>query len=140
MIRHIAGIAEIVEDFDSAVGFYQDTLGMAVKIQGPGYAIVEAPGVLHFGLWSRGKAAESTLGDASRAGEIALGFTLGLEVDRVDDAVTTLGEAGHPLLQGAKDEPWGQRTARFAGPSGALFEVSETPWARQLVTDAKGGE
>ena len=58
----------------------------------------------------------------------------------MDDAVATLGKAGVELLQPAKDEPWGQRTARFAGPSGALFEVSETPWARRLVQPAKGGE
>ena len=60
-MRHIAGIAEIVEDYGAAVAFYRDTLGLDVKEQGPGYAIVEAPGVLHFGVWSRATAAEQHL-------------------------------------------------------------------------------
>ncbi|MDJ0787757.1 MAG: VOC family protein [Myxococcota bacterium] len=140
MVRHIAGLAEIVEDYEAAVAFYRDTLGLPVKEQGPGYAVVEAPGILHFGIWSRETAAESTFGDRSRAGEIALGFTLGIEVDRVDDAVGSLSASGRQLLQAAKDEPWGQRTARFAGPSGALFEFSETPWARRLAQAPAGAE
>lgn len=51
MIRHLASIAEIVDDFDGAVVFYRDTLGATVKEESPGYAVFELPGVLHFAVW-----------------------------------------------------------------------------------------
>ena len=130
MIRHVAGIAEIVEDLDGAVRFYRDVLGLGIEVKDPaGYAEVKIGGVLHFGLWQRGHAARS-VGVASE--RIALGFTLGLEVDAVDSAAAALAGRGIPLLQTPHDEPWGQRTARFLSPSGMLCEVSETPWARTV--------
>jgi catechol 2,3-dioxygenase-like lactoylglutathione lyase family enzyme len=130
MIRHIAGIAEIVEDLDGAVRFYRDVLGLGIEVKDPaGYAEVKIGGVLHFGLWQRGHAARS-VGVAPE--RIALGFTLGLEVDAVDGAAAALAGRGIPLLQAPHDEPWGQRTARFLSPSGMLCEVSETPWARTV--------
>ena len=132
MIRHVAGIAEIVEDLDAAVRFYRDTLGLAVEVKDPtGYAEVKLAGVLHFGLWQRGHAARSTGVAPER---IALGFSLGLEVGAVDGAAAALAGRGIALLQPPHDEPWGQRTARFLSPSGMLCEFSESPWARTLPT------
>jgi len=130
MIRHLAGIAEIVEDLDAALRFYRDVLGLPVELKDPsGYAEVKLPGVLHFGLWQRAHAARASGVPPER---VALGLTLGLEVDAVDGAAAALGARGVPLLQAPHDEPWGQRTARFLSPSGMLCEVSETPWARTL--------
>jgi lactoylglutathione lyase len=130
VIRHLAGIAEVVEDLEAASRFYRETLGLAVEPQpGGGYAVVRLPGVLHFGLWERAHAARS-LGVAPA--QVPLGFTVGFEVETVDDAGATLEARGVRLLQPPHDEPWGQRTARFTSPSGMLCEVSETPGARKL--------
>ena len=46
MIRHFAGVAEIVEDFEAAVQFYRDTLGLEVESLSEGYATATIPGVL----------------------------------------------------------------------------------------------
>jgi catechol 2,3-dioxygenase-like lactoylglutathione lyase family enzyme len=130
MIRHLAGIAEIVDDLDAAVRFYRDTLGLPVELRDPaGYAEVKLSGVLHFGLWLREHAARATGVPPER---VALGVTRGLEVDAVDGAAAALAGRGVALVQPPHDEPWGQRTARFFSPSGMLCEVSETPWARTL--------
>ena len=131
MIRHLAGLAEVVEDVDAAVAFYQG-LGLEVKQDGPDYAAAELQGVLHFGIWSRPSAAESTYGSRDATDRVPLGFTIGFEVDDVDEAAKALGAR---LLRAGKDEPWGQRTARFTSPSGALCEVSDTSWARELETN-----
>jgi catechol 2,3-dioxygenase-like lactoylglutathione lyase family enzyme len=131
MIRHVASIAEIVDDLDSAVAFYEG-LGLEVKREGEGYAIAELRGVLHFGIWSRRDAAESTFGTADAADRVPLGFCIGFEVDSADDASEKLGAI---VLRGAHDEPWGQRTVRFRSPSGALCEVGETSSARELETN-----
>jgi catechol 2,3-dioxygenase-like lactoylglutathione lyase family enzyme len=130
MIRHVAGIAEIVDDLDAAVRFYREALGLVVEPkEGGGYAEVKLAGVLHFGLWERAHAARAT---GVEPEQLPLGFTVGFEVDQVDGAAAALGGSGARIVQAPHDEPWGQRTARFASPSGMLCEVSETPWARSV--------
>ncbi len=138
MIRHLAGIAEIVEDVDAAVKFYRDVLGLTVKRDADsGYATIELPGILHFGIWSRADAAESVFGDAKATDRIPLGFTLGFEVDDVSAASEAMKSAGWKLAQAPKKEPWDQITSRFFLVSGALAEVSETPWARRIAQNVK---
>src|SRR5688572_6081220 len=120
MIRHVAGIGEIVEDVEAAAEFYRG-LGLEVNVEN-GYGVVQIPGVMHFGLWGRADCAESTLGSRDKADQIPLGFNLGLEVDSVDEAAPMFEKV---LLRGARDEEWGQRTLRFRSPSGALCEIAE---------------
>ena len=144
MIRHVAGFAEIVEDVETAVRFYRDVLGLEVEYQpGEAYANVKVSGTLHFGLWARAAAAESTFGDASAIDRIPLGFTIGFEVDSVETSHQETAGRGLTFSQPPRTEPWGQVTARFFSPSGALCEFSETPWARQITqnlkADSEGG-
>jgi catechol 2,3-dioxygenase-like lactoylglutathione lyase family enzyme len=134
MIRHIASIAEIVEDIGAAVQFYEEILGLQVDHEGgSGYATIEIPGILHFGVWDRDSAAEMTFGDRERRDEISLGFSIGFEVDRIEGAVDRLEAEGWDVLQHRKTEPWGQVTSRFTSPSGALCEFSELPTARRIT-------
>jgi len=133
VIRHLAGIAEIVDDLEAAVSFYRDALGLEVDDSASAdYASVKIPGVLHFGLWSRESAAEATFGDRSAVDRVAPGLTIEFEVDEVPAASQAMEDRGVKLLHGPKTEPWGQTTARFSLPSGALCGIAETPWARQI--------
>ena len=133
MIRHVAGIAEIVEDFERAVSHYQDTLGLEVRREADGYATVRVGGVAHFGIWQRALAAQIVFGDRAATDRIPLGFSIGFEVDCVAEAEQLLRGKGARVVQGTQDEPWGQRTSRFLALSGALCEVSETPNARRVA-------
>jgi catechol 2,3-dioxygenase-like lactoylglutathione lyase family enzyme len=133
MIRHFAGVAEIVEDFEAAVQFYRDTLGLEVESLSEGYATATIPGVLHFGIWSRAEAAEATYGSPDAADRVPLGFTIAFEVDNVTEAAQHLDNAAVEVVQPTKTEPWGQVTSRFMTPSGALCEIAETPWARRIT-------
>ena len=134
MIRHIAGIAEIVEDIGAAVEFYREVLGFKVDYEpGSGYATIDMPGILHFGIWDRESAAEMTYGNPERREEISPGFSIGFEVDTVQESIDRAEAQGWPILQGKKVEPWGQVTGRFNSPSGALCEFSEMPRARRLT-------
>ncbi len=135
MIRHLAGIAEIVDDLEAAVSFYRHDLGLEVDTSGSAdYASVKISGVIHFGLWSREAAAEATFGDRSAVDRVAPGLTIEFEVDDVPSASQTLEGRDIQLLHGPKVEPWGQTTARFSLPSGALCGIAETPWARRVDT------
>ena len=134
MIRHLSSVAEIVEDVEAAVSFYQDVLGLTVRREeGSGYAEVDVPGVLHFGIWSRKSAAESVFGDPGAVDRIPLGFSVGFEVDTVAGASDAMKSKGWTLAQAPQEEPWGQTTSRFLSPSGALCEVAETPDARRIA-------
>ncbi len=134
MIRHIAGIAEIVDDVDTAVDFYCNNLGLKVEHEpGSGYAIVEVPGVLHFGIWGRERAARTIFGEDADPNQIPLGFTIGFEVDLVEGDTKVAQTKGLPFIQPTREEPWGQVTSRFLSPSGAVCEFSETPWARKII-------
>ena len=133
MIRHFAGVAEIVEDFEAAIQFYRDTLGLEVESLSEGYATATVPGVLHFGIWSRAEAAEATYGSPDAAERVPLGFTIAFEVDEVTEAAQHLNNEAVEVVQPTKTEPWGQVTSRFITPSGALCEIAETPWARRIT-------
>ena len=138
MIRHICSIGEIVADLPKAIAHYRDVLGLAVEeMPGTGFALVKVPGVLHFGLWTREAAAEHTFGDRSKSGRIPLGFSVAFEVDSVRATVEDVSGKGCAFAQQPQQEPWGQVTARFFSPSGALCEVCETSWARELIQDVK---
>ena len=128
MIRHVAGVAEVVEDVETAANFYRG-LGLEVKVE-DGYGAVDVPGVMHFGLWNRADAAEATFGSRDATDRVPLGFTIGFEVDSVDESAKTIETVNQP-----KDEPWGQRVVRFLTPSGVVSEFSETSWARELATN-----
>jgi catechol 2,3-dioxygenase-like lactoylglutathione lyase family enzyme len=138
MIRHLSSVAEIVEDVDAAVKFYQEVLGLQVEHKpGDDYATIQMPGVLHYGIWSRRAAAESTFGDANATDRIPLGFTVGFEVDSVADGERIMKEKDWKIAQPTKKEAWGQITNRFFAPSGALCELSEAPWARRLAQNVR---
>lgn len=133
MIRHLAGIAEVVDDIDAAVRFYRDVLGLNVEHElGSGYGLVQMPGILHFGLWSRTAAAIATFGDSSAVNRIPLGFSVGFEVDTVEASSRDMESKGWSIAQGPKTEPWGQQTSRFFTASGALCEICETPGVRRI--------
>ena len=133
MLRHLASIAEVVEDVDAAVHFYRDILDLEVEVHNEGYADVTVTGTLHFGIWSRSEAAKATYGNPEAADRVPLGFTIGFEVDDVAAAEKRLADAGIEVLQPAKTEPWEQVTSRFLTPGGSFCEVAETPWARSIT-------
>jgi catechol 2,3-dioxygenase-like lactoylglutathione lyase family enzyme len=140
MVRHLAGVAEIVEDVNAALAFYRDTLGFQVKDQmGDDYAVVVVPGILHFGIWNRAHAALATFGTRDAADRIPLGFTLEFEVDDVDTAAQQVAVAGLDVVQPPHMEPWGQKTTRAFAPSGALLGFAETPWGRTLKQQVEAG-
>ena len=103
MIRHVAGIGEIVDDIESAVEFYRKNLGLEVNHEpGEGYATVTISGVPHFGIWLRSHAAELVFGDSSQIERIPLGFSVGFEVDSVKAAEDSLRSEEVPVVQALK--------------------------------------
>ena len=140
MIRHFAGVAEIVEDVNAALAFYRDTLGFEVKQQmGDDYAVVAVPGILHFGIWNRAHAALAIFGTPRRGGPHSA---------RLHDRIRSRrrrsrGEAGRrgglDVVQPPHMEPWGQKTCRAIALGGGVVGFAETPWGRTLKQQVEAG-
>ena len=140
-IRHVAGIAEVVEDFASAVSLYTDVLGLSVDTLSEGAcATLDIHGVLQYGIWSREAAAEATFGNSHASDRIPLGFTVGFEVDDVGETYGKLPATGTNFEHGPRTEPWKQVTSHFMSKSGALCELSSTPWARSITQQMQASE
>ncbi len=131
MIRHIASIAEVVDDVDAARAYYRDVLGLEVE-EGEDYAVIKIPVVLHFAVWSRAHAAEFTFGSREDADRVPFGFTLEFEVDDSEVAAEKISGAGRQIAQGPRTESRGQKTCCMISPGGGLLGFAETPWARRI--------
>jgi predicted enzyme related to lactoylglutathione lyase len=107
------------EDFDEALRFYRDVLGLreqgAVSSPGGRVAILEA-GRATLELADPAHAASIDELEVGRrvAGHVRVCFA----VADADEASARLVDAGAELLASARPTPWGSRNARLEGPAG----------------------
>ena len=128
MIRHVGSIAEIVDDFEAAVQFYRDALGLSVKpTPDANYADVVVEGVPHFGIWRRSHAAQIIYGDASATDRVPLGFTIGFEIDSVEDGEARLRQTGAQVRQASHVEPMGESCETRNGSESLLRRYALWP-------------
>ena len=139
-IGFVAGFGPIIRDADTAGAFWRDGLGIEFEEAAPGYFTNdELEGVRAFAMWPLSQAAESTFGTAEWPDDLPTPQAwLELDVESPEAVATAAAElsaAGHRMLRGAHEEPWGQTTARFLSPEGLLVGVTFTPWMHR---DAPG--
>ena len=132
-VSFVAGFGPIVPDVDSGRTFWGAGLGIGLQEAAPGYwATDHLEGVKAFALWPLAQAAESCFGTSTWPGGIpAPQAWIEFDVESpeaVASAVAELEAAGHRLLRGAQEEPWGQTTSRLLSPEGLLVGVTYTPW------------
>jgi len=107
-----------VDDFDGVIGFYRDTVGLAVQSEwdgDDGRGILFDAGRAVLEIFDR-KQQEST--DLLEAGRVGGDVRMALKVDDVDDSFHRLDVAGAPLMAHPLDAPWGHRVARLKTPHG----------------------
>ena len=132
-VAFIAGFGPIIRDTDAAHAFWRDGLGIDFDEPAPGYFTNDSlDGVKAFAMWPLAQAAESTFGLSDWPSELPTPQAW-MEVDvesaeAVGAAVAEMEAAGHRVLRGAHEEPWGQTTARLLSPEGLLVGVTFTPW------------
>ncbi len=129
---HELRLVVTVEDYEAALSFYRDAVGLPeigafddgagrVAILDAGRATLELSDVPH---------AEHI--DALEVGRRVAGtIRVALQVDGVDEATRALVDGGAALLASPVPTPWGSRNSRLAAPGGlqlTLFEqlVPET--------------
>ena len=139
-ISFVAGFGPIVRDVDASRAFWGSGLGIELEEAAPNYWTSDhLDGVRAFALWPLNEAAESCFGTETWPREIpAPQAWLELDLESpaaVNDATAELEAAGYRLLRGAREEPWGQTTARVLSPEGLLVGVTYTPWMHPAQGD-----
>jgi catechol 2,3-dioxygenase-like lactoylglutathione lyase family enzyme len=132
-VSFVAGFGPIVRGVDAGRAFWGDGLGIPLEEAAPSYwTNDDLEGVKAFALWPLDQAAESCFGAETWPEEIpAPQAWIEFDVESpagVAAAVAELEAAGHRVLRGAREEPWGQTTARLLSPEGLLVGVTYTPW------------
>jgi len=122
-------VALTVSDFDAAVAFYRDALGLdqiADWSSDDGRVIVLSAGRATLEIFDEPQAAYVDNLEAGRriSGHVRLAF----EVTDSDATADQLAAAGGTTVARAVDTPWGDRNARVAAPDGmqlTLFSPSQ---------------
>lgn len=140
-ISFVAGFGPVVRDVAASRAFWGDGLGIPLTEAAPDYLTSEElGGVRYFALWHLGQAAEATFGTDAWPDDIPAPTTwIELDVDSVEAvsaAVDELAAAGHRVLRGAQQEPWGQTTSRLLSPEGLLVGITFTPWQHEADAPA----
>lgn len=132
-ISFVAGFGPIVRETDASRTFWGGGLGIDLEEAAPNYwTNDDLEGVKAFALWPLEQAAQACFGSDTWPEEIpAPQAWVEFDVESpeaVGAAVDELEAAGHRLLRGAHQEPWGQTTSRLLSPEGLLIGVTYTPW------------
>ena len=123
----VAGLGALtlfVEDLSAVTTFYRDVLRLAAVYDDDVSTVFELGGTLLNVL------AVSAASDAvAPARPVAVGespqMLLSLWVEDVDAVCHELQNLGVVLLNGPVDRAWGKRTAAFADPAGAVWELAQ---------------
>jgi catechol 2,3-dioxygenase-like lactoylglutathione lyase family enzyme len=132
-VSFVAGFGPIVRDVGASRVFWGDGLGIKLEEAAPNYWTSDIlEGVKAFALWPLAQAAESCFGSSTWPEEIpAPQAWIEMDVESpeaVGTAIAELQAAGHRVLRGVHEEPWGQTTSRLLSPEGLLVGVTYTPW------------
>ncbi len=119
-----------VEDFDAAVAFYRDALGLeeseAYEGEGDARVIILDAGRATLEL---SNAAQVRLIDAVEAeGQPSARLRVAFEVDDAEEATGTLTDAGARLIASPRETPWRSLNSRLDAPAGlqvTLFQELE---------------
>ena len=135
-ISFVAGFGPIIDEADAAHRFWRDGLGIDFQEPAPGYFTNDdLDGVRAFAMWPLSQAAESTFGSPEWPSDLPVPQAwLELDVESaeaVGDAVAEMEAAGHRVLRGPHEEPWGQTTARLLSPEGLLVGITYTSWMHE---------
>jgi catechol 2,3-dioxygenase-like lactoylglutathione lyase family enzyme len=139
-VSFVAGFGPIVRDADQARGFWERGLGIALEEAAPGYFTNDdMEGVRAFALWPLSQAAEAVFGATEWPADLPVPQSwIELDVESAEAVAAAIDEmaaAGHRVLKGAHEEPWGQTTARLLSPEGMLVGISFTPWMHEHTHD-----
>jgi lactoylglutathione lyase len=126
MIHRIDATVLFVRDLARCTTFYRDTLGLQVKNSDPDSVAFQMED--RYLLLLEVSAAADLISSEANALVIEGGprVLLAAGIDDGDAAYEELVAKGVPFLRPPTNQPWGLRTAHFADPEGALWEINQS--------------
>ena len=103
-------------DWEKALAFYRDTLGLTLKFndEALGWAEFDVGGP-SLGL-ERATAGEGEVGDGATGGLVGRFLGISLQVDDIADVYRSLSAKGVNFLAPPEKQPWGGSLAHFEDP------------------------
>ena len=132
-VQFVTSVAVVAPDPERSRRLYVDTIGLPLADEtGSGYFHSEAvEGTKHLGVWPLAQAAQACFGTDEWPADVPVPqASIEFEVadrEALDGAAEELAAAGHELLHGPREEPWGQVVARVLSPEGLIVGVSFAP-------------
>ena len=113
------------EDFDAAVAFYRDVLGLPVELdlQGDNGEHVMILDAGRATLELSNPAQVAMIDDVEVGRRVAPRLRVAFEVDDAADTVDRLADAGAEVLAPATTTPWNSLNARLEAPAGLQITV-----------------
>ena len=127
MITKINVTVLFVQDFETCLKFYRDTLGFKVKDTDEGFTSFDMGGheLALMALPNASKMIdEATVKPTEKGVHRAL---LAAFVENTDVEYEALTSKGVKFVKIPTTQPWGQRTAYFKDPEGNIWEISHIP-------------
>lgn len=114
-------------DYEAAVRFYRDTLGMPeeLAVSGPDGAEVTILDAGRATLELANPAQKRYIDEVEVGRQVAPHLRVAFEVRDVDEATRRLVEAGAELIGQPVETPWRSRNARLAAPAGVQLTLFE---------------
>jgi predicted enzyme related to lactoylglutathione lyase len=125
-VRQMRLVVE-AEDYEEAVRFYRDVLGLTeeLAVAGPGGAQVTILDAGRATLELANPIQKRFIDEVEVGRAVAPKFRLAFEVEDVEGATRRLVEAGAELIAEPVETPWRSRNARLAAPAGVQLTLFE---------------
>jgi predicted enzyme related to lactoylglutathione lyase len=125
-VRQMRLVVE-AEDYEEALRFYRDVLGLReeLAVAGPDGARVTILDAGRATLELANPAQKRFIDEVEVGRQVAPKFRVAFEVDGVDGVTRRLVDAGAELIADTVETPWRSRNARLAGPAGIQLTLFE---------------
>ncbi|HEY2420531.1 MAG TPA: VOC family protein [Neobacillus sp.] len=111
-----------VNDFEKTMNFYNEILGLPVKMQQDTYVEFDT-GAVTLSINTR-KSVKELIGlNVPEAPASTQTFEVGFVVEDVAATIETLRQQGVPIIKEPVTKPWGQTVAYVADPDGHYIEI-----------------
>ena len=121
MFKQLLAVCLLVKDFDKALAFYRDTLGLELNSQDGKYADFKLEGT-SLAIFQKSDATAMFPAEHMKSGG---GAVLAFQVEDIDKACNELKSKGVEVFEGPKTTSWGQTVAYFKDPDNNIWEISK---------------
>ncbi|HRN69741.1 MAG TPA: VOC family protein [Candidatus Woesebacteria bacterium] len=120
MFKKLYAFCLLVEDYETSLSFYKDTLGLELNSSDTKYADFKLGETL-LAIFQKDEAISMFPTKYMNSGG---GSVIAFPVENVEEACEELKQKGIKIFEGPKQVPWGQTVAYFKDPDNNILEIT----------------